>query len=312
MSLHNGLLAGTMLLVACGSDSGPTSSKAKDAGTGGSAGTLSDAASEAGASSGGSSGSGATGGSGGASGASGGSGGSTNPSGEAMPAQDLPGFKLIFSDDFVTDAPLGSFPGAAYGSGWTAYPDGWHDTSGNGQYSPGHTLSVQAGVLLIDVHTENGVHYVSAPEPMSGNGQVYGRYSVRFRATTTTSDYKTAWLLWPDSDKWPDDGEIDFPEGNLDGTIGAYAHHATPSGGQDAFDTSGVKYDGWHTATTEWSPGNVTFILDGQTLGVSTTLVPSKSMHYVMQTETNLDGIVPSDTSAGKIELDWVVIWAKN
>jgi beta-glucanase (GH16 family) len=210
----------------------------------------------------------------------------------------------------VTDADFGSFPGSAYASTWAAYPDGWNDTSKNGAYSPGKTLAVKQGVLDVFVHTENGVHYVSAPEPMTGQGQLYGRYAVRFRATQTTSDYKTAWLLWPDSDKWPDDGEIDFPEGNLDDTISAFAHWADPAGGQDAFSSS-AKYDAWHTAIIEWSPGNVTFILDGQPLGSSTQLVPSKSMHWVLQTETNLDGVVPSDSSEGRIEIDWVVIWAK-
>jgi hypothetical protein len=261
-------------------------------------------------------GSGASGGGGiPSSGGTTGTGGAPNaggtPSAEAMPTGDLPGWKLVFSDDFVTDASLGSFPGSAYEATWTAYPDGWQDTSKNGQYSPGKTLSVKSGVLSIDVHTENGIHYVSAPEPMKGVGQLYGRYSVRFRVTAMTPDYKTAWLLWPDSDKWPDDGEIDFPEGNLDGTISAFAHHANPAGGQDPFSSS-VTYDAWHTATTEWSQGKVTFYLDGSVLGTSTTMVPSKPMHYVMQTETNLDGHAPTDASVGNIEVDWVVIWGAN
>ncbi len=237
-------------------------------------------------------------------------GGAGTPSGEPMPVGDLPGWKLIFGDDFAVDVPLGSFPGTVYASGWTAYADGWHDTSGNGEYSPGKTLSVEGGVLVIFVHTENGVHYVSAPQPMLGQGQLYGRYAVRFRATQTTPDYKTAWLLWPDSEQWPDDGEIDFPEGNLDDSISAFAHYASPSGGQDAFPSS-AKYDSWHTAIIEWSAGSVSFLLDGQTLGTSTTMVPSTSMHYVLQTETNLDGVVPSDSSVGKIEIDWVAIWGR-
>jgi hypothetical protein len=34
-------------------------------------------------------------------------------------------------------------------------------------------------------------------------------------------------------------------------------------------------------------------------------------MHYVLQTETNLDGVVPSASSVGTLQIDWVVIWAK-
>jgi len=74
------------------------------------------------------------------------------------------------------------------------------------------------GVLDNVIHTENGVHMVSAPEPVipGGNpGVPYGRYVVRFRSDAIAG-YKTAWLLWPNSDNWPTDGEIDFPEGNLD------------------------------------------------------------------------------------------------
>ena len=226
-----------------------------------------------------------------------------------MPVGDLPGWKEIFSDDFLTDAPLGSFPGTLY-PGWTAYPDTYHDTSGNGQYSPERTLSVQGGVLHINVHTENGVHYSSAPEPMKGQGQIYGRYAIRFRATQMTNDYKAAWLLWPDSDVWPADGEIDYPEGGLASTFSAFAHYASAAGGQDAFDTM-TTFAAWHTAVTEWAPTGVSFYLDGTLLGTSTTEVPSKAMHFVLQTETRLSGGPPSNTSVGELQVDWVAIWAK-
>ena len=36
--------------------------------------------------------------------------------------------------------------------------------------------------------------------------------------------YKVAWLLWPKSGVWPRDGEIDFPEADLIGTISAFMH----------------------------------------------------------------------------------------
>jgi hypothetical protein len=233
-----------------------------------------------------------------------------SPSGAPIPSSDLPGWKLIFADDFLVDAPLGGFPGAAYVNSWTAYPNGWHDTSGNGVYSPARTLSVSDGVLIIDVHTENGVHYVSAPEPMKGIGHLYGRYSVRFRATQMTADYKTAWLLWPDSERWPAGGEIDFPEANLNASFNAFAHYANPAGGQDAFSSNGATYADWHTATIEWSPGRVTFLLDGTRLGSSVTDVPSTPMHWVLQTETNLDGVAPSALSVGRLEIDWVAVWS--
>jgi len=230
------------------------------------------------------------------------------PSGQAMPVGNIPGWRQIFADDFTTNARLGSFPGVAYSSNWSTYPDRRHDTSGNGTYMPSKVLSVQNGMLDYYIHTENGVHMVAAPVPQIAQ-RTYGRYELRFRADSLQG-YKTAWLLWPDSELWPADGEIDFPEGGLDSNIAAYMHYADPQGGQDDFET-GTAFSGtWHTAGTEWNAGRVTFYLDGKLLGTSTTKVPSKPMHWVLQSETSLSGAHPDDATAGHIQIDWVVAYA--
>ena len=227
----------------------------------------------------------------------------TTPSG--VPTADLAGWKLAFAEDFTRPAALGSFL-STYASTWTAYSAGWYDTSRNGRYDPAKTLSVSNGNLDIYLHTVNGVHYVSAPEPKLPV-MTYGRYSIRFQADQIAG-YKTAWLLWPDDDAWPEHGEIDFPEGNLDQNISAFAHWASATGGQDAFSTTRT-YATWHTATTEWAPGRITFILDGVVLGTSTRLVPSAPMHWVIQSETQLSGGAPADTAAGHVRIDWAAAW---
>ena len=233
----------------------------------------------------------------------------------AMPLGDVPGWHQIFTEDFNTAVPVGSFPGTVYKSKWGVYPDGRHDTSGHGTYYPSRVLSVSHGILNMYLHTEiiNGVavHMVSAPVPHlpALEGQAYGRYSVRFRADPVPG-YKTAWLLWPVSGVWPADGEIDFPEGKLSGTIDAFMHYANPAGGQAAFRT-GATYGGWHIATIEWQPGKVTFILDGQRVGVSTAQVPVDPMRYVLQTETCLGCGTPPDRAAGNVRVDWVVIYSR-
>jgi glycosyl hydrolase family 16 len=227
-----------------------------------------------------------------------------------MLAGDIPGWHQAFSEDFSTDAPVGGFPGTVYGSKWVSYSDGLRDTSGNGTYYPSKVLSVRNGVLNAFLHTENGIHMVAAPIPrLPGRvqHQRYGRYSVRFKADRVPG-YKLAWLLWPDSNNWPADGEIDFPEGNLNGTIGAFVHYANPRGGQDEFTTTVPEAGAWHIATTEWAPGTVRFILDDQIIGTATTQVPSNPMHWVLQTETQLSGGPPIDSAAGNVQVDWVVI----
>lgn len=225
----------------------------------------------------------------------------------AMPRGDLPGWSQVFADDFLTDVPVGAFPGTVYGDDWGAYRDGWPDTTDNGTYMPSKVLSVHDGVLDMFIHTENGVHLVSAPTPKVPAGR-YGRYSVRFRADPLHG-YRTAWLLWPDNEELPDDSEIDWPEGNLDETMFARMHYVHPTDAQSKFHTSATFTD-WHIATTIWTPRRVTFELDGRVIGSSSTQVPHKPMHWVLQTETSTDtGVVPDDATAGHVLVDWVVAY---
>lgn len=236
-------------------------------------------------------------------------------SGEAMPVGDLPGWQQVFADDFTTPVALGSYPAAVAAKWGRSYPDGWHDTTGHGSYSPSKVVSISGGIMNLDLHTENGVHLVAAPVPTipgaegSRGGLRYGRYAVRFRADVAPG-YKTAWLLWPDSGNWPHDGEIDFPEGNLDGPIKAFLHpqDGVSSAPSARFHT-GVPYTSWHTAVIERTEGGVTFLLDGRVVGSVSERVPNTPMHWVLQTETALIGPPPMDATRANVQIDWVAVW---
>jgi Glycosyl hydrolases family 16 len=254
---------------------------------------------------------------------------STGPSGAAMPTGNLPGWNQVFSDDFTTDVPLGSFSGctdgatvmtsncsglpASVSSQLWAYPDGWKDTSGNGTYAPSQVLSIHGGELDYNIHSSNGSSLVSAVVPKipggpNGNGLQYGAYAIRFRSDSLPG-YKTAFMLWPDSNTWPLDGEVDFPEGNLDGTMNAYMHQqgATSGSQQSAYSTN-ASYTSWHTAVIEWTPTSCRFILDGQVVGNSVSLVPNTPMHWVLQAETALTG-QPASSVAGHLDIDWIAAY---
>ena len=227
-------------------------------------------------------------------------------SGEGVPLGDLPGWRQIFADDFVTNVPVGRFP-AAVSAQWGGY-DGTRDTSRNGLYAPTRVVSIHDGLMDMHLHTEGGEPLVAAPMPKIPWGRLYGRYAVRFRADPLPG-YKVAWLLWPDSENWPADGEIDFPETDLTGPMYAYMHRtgATDPSDQDWFAT-GATMTSWHTAVIEWTPGMVRFLLDGQVIGTSTSRVPSTAMHWVLQVETSLS-TVPSAATDGHVLLDWVAVW---
>jgi hypothetical protein len=244
---------------------------------------------------------------------------SADPSGVAMPVGDLTGWRQIFTDNFATDVPLGSFP-AAVSSKWGAYPSPWKDTSKNGSYWPEKGISVHGGEMDIWLHTEtvNGVvqHIVQSPHPILPGkglyqGQLYGRYAIRYYMQPVAG-YKTAWLLWPDSDTWPRDGEIDFPEGDLTGNVYAFMHrqNGTTGSDQDGYSTNVPEAGAWHTAVIEWGPAHCRFYLDGTLIGDSTSRIPNTPMHWVIQTETQLSGGAPANTAAGHVYIDWVAVYA--
>jgi len=235
-------------------------------------------------------------------------------SGEPMPVGDIPGWHQVFSDDFTSTVPTGSFP-AAVSSTWSAYPDGWPDTSHNGTYMPSRVLSEHDGVLDMYLHTDNGVHMVAAPLPNipgavgSAGGLLYGRYAMRFHADSIPG-YKTAWLLWPDSERWPANGEIDLPEGSLDSSICGFLHYQNATSGSDqAAFCPGLTFTGWHTAVVEWTMSSVKFYLDGGLIGTVRSNIPSSPMHWVLQTETNNISAPPSDSAAGHVLVDWVSVY---
>jgi hypothetical protein len=253
-------------------------------------------------------------------------GGSTGPgagpSGIPMPtASTKAGWTYSYGQDFLTNAALGQFS-KVYGSGWAGY-DGVDDsTAKTGSYQPDTVLSVANGELDMYIHYDSSTGYydVCAPLPQppsnvnGGSAEYLGmRTTAVFKSTGQIPGYKTAWLYWPTSEVW-NDGEIDFPEGELDGTIGGFSHAAdvnSPQTNTLAVSSQSTYWSGWHTAVTEWIPGtSVEFFLDGVSLGKTTTNVASKSMHWVLQTETDLSGALPAQSASGHVDIDWVTVEA--
>jgi len=264
----------------------------------------------------------------------------SNASGIPCPTGDLSGWKLIWHDDFDEDFAVGAFPGP-YADKLLAYPDNYYDTSGNGQYNPKTTLSAADSILRKHIHTKDGQPQVCAPVPkidgtdIKWPGQLFGRYEVCIRFPDDLPGYKVAWLLWPDYGTNTQHkkggtgenvsggiGEIDYPENDLDQHehIGGFMHRMNATVGNDQYSMGNKACDTtkWHVYTIEWSRGLCRFLLDGTEIGKTTERVPDNhadgcpgSMHWVLQTETTLDGVVPDPDVQGDIEIDWIAIWAK-
>jgi hypothetical protein len=235
------------------------------------------------------------------------------PSGQAMPVGNLAGWRQIFAEDFNTSVAATDFASAIYSSKFTVYDDETRDTAGQrgapSRYYPSKVLSVRNGLLNLYLRTENGVPMGAAILPILPGNHLYGKYTIRFRSDPLKG-FKVAWLLWPDSEYWPHDGEMDFPESDLSETISAFMHRkgASSASDQDAYATSAT-YTSWHTTSIEWSPGRVNFILDGRLIGTSTARVPNTAMHWVIQTEACLP-TCPATSLAGNLQIDWLVAYA--
>lgn len=218
----------------------------------------------------------------------------------------------VVSQDFSTPAARGTFA-AKYSSSVAGY-SGFKDTSGVGVYKPSAVLSVANGNLDWYLHSENGVPQVATVLPTGYTGQTYGRYAIKFR-TDAVAGYKMAFMLWPTSDDW-NDGEIDWPDGNLGGN--AYPASAV-AGSYSA--SKGMTFDGpdhstaftmgtgWHTAVTEWTKGKVRWYWDGKLAGQTTKAsgVPTTPMRWTLQVETNTNQQKVAASAAGHVQVAWYV-----
>lgn len=248
----------------------------------------------------------------------------TNPSGQAAPSGDLTGWRHIFVDEFTKDAAIGSWANScepdkivytgAQGQKWRTYPRCYLDTYQKRPYRPDAVLSVTGGTLDFYLHQVDGKPAGANPSPLitgTSQYQSYGRYSVRMRVDRPgLNEYYVAFLLWPQSEVWPQDGEFDFPEGGLAGNAGGFHHYSgvgACSGCQAVATDIGASFTQWHTYTMEWSPGRIRYLLDNTVVLDSTLFVPSGPMRWQLQAETNGNG-----NSAGHLQVDWVSVWAYN
>jgi hypothetical protein len=223
----------------------------------------------------------------------------------AMPVGNLPGWTQTFTEDFSTNLAAGSWPGS-YGKQWLSY-DGFPDTSQKGWYDS-DIISAHDGALDLYLHTENGRALGAAPVPLVNGqwgGQTYGRFSVRMKSDALPG-YGTGFLLWADSGDW-NDGEVDFPESSLSENVKGYNHCLGNASSNCLVVNSSYNYTDWHTYTIDWTPSRMSFIIDGVTVGSTTSNIPSKPLHWVMQVATT--GTTPNASTAGHLLIDWATIY---
>lgn len=229
-------------------------------------------------------------------------------------------------------APLTGTPPAEPGAGWTlAYEDQFNGSQLNpGVWDAFQGISGHSKVRWVkdNVTVANGVVTLTVDTPANEAGaistqtsdlvQPYGKYEVRARIDEGKG-VGLAMLLWPQSQQWPRDGEIDFAEMPRRDRV-HFTNHYEENGHQYETDSMWLDVTQWHTYGVEWTPGSISFLVDGVVRKVMTEHIPSGPMFLAMQTEymgecTNGDWIpCPDETTPAivRAQLDGVKIYQRS
>lgn len=225
---------------------------------------------------------------------------------------DLPGWKLRVSTLFDGTYGPGQAPaGIAY------YPANYRDTAeqrkpGSGCYYDPLRATIHDGELDMHIGYVDGVRKACAVVPQFRSPNIRVHWG-GFRADRVTA-MKVAPLTWPDDNIWPDGGEADHPETDLDGgDVDSFWHYAQKAGiepHQDWFGWSGINLDRPHDYVIERRADQqyVAFGVDG-VFKRTTRLVGTSSMHPVNQAETNLRGATIPDGTHGHVYMTSLAVW---
>jgi beta-glucanase (GH16 family) len=171
-------------------------------------------------------------------------------------------------------------------------------------------VTVEDGALAIKGRGDvsGGIAWIGAPT-------TYGRWEFSARADAG-SGYSQVVLLWPDSDIWPEDGEVDvmeIPDPAKAETV-VTVHYGADDRQQSV--TVPGDFTQWHTYAVEWQPDHVTVYIDGDEVFTTTdpAAVPKVPMHLAIQNDVGpLPGWIPArdaDTpDVVGLHVDWVRLY---
>ncbi|MFP5023205.1 glycoside hydrolase family 16 protein [Pseudonocardia phyllosphaerae] len=145
-------------------------------------------------------------------------------------------------------------------------------------------VGVGGGLLTITAQPRAEKVGVSGGIAMKAPGQLYGRWEFRAR-TDAGKGYSPAILLWPDSEKFPDDGEVDMME--IPTAARTAAHAFVHYGKRNDLVQSATRGDftRFHDFALEWLPDRITWYVDGVKKWEvrDKKVIPTKPMHLCIQ-----------------------------
>jgi hypothetical protein len=218
----------------------------------------------------------------------------------AVPSDPGPQWKRVTTEDFDT------FRSDAYGT---------YDSVG----AFGNGLRRSSAISVAD-----GVLNITARGDVSGGmahklDQTYGRWEIRAR-TEKGRGFGSAILLWPESERFPQDGEIDISEVPSETRDRAHfiVHFAGPGGSDKVYGSYAEDdFSQWHTFAVDWLRDRIVFYVDGveRFRVTDRNIIPDKPMHLAMQFDQGpkKDWIPAPDATtpaAFALQVDWLRVYA--
>lgn len=222
--------------------------------------------------------------------------------GVAMPAGDFT--TLVLDEQFTS--PL-AYPDSAV---WLPYNGPGH--AGNGLRDPA-AFEIVSNQLVVTAWWDGS--RIHSGGMRHRRDYLYGRFEVRIKTEfDPTGQMSGLALTWPQSERWPYDGELDWYEtgNNLNADRNpfySYLHHYRGTWGGDQ--TRFVHYASatdWHVMTMDWSPDEIAVYRDGVLVNRLTdaTRIPAVPHHMCLQ----LDAFSNSPLAGPvKMYVDYARIW---
>jgi Alginate lyase/Domain of unknown function (DUF5047)/Glycosyl hydrolases family 16 len=233
-----------------------------------------------------------------------GSGGGTTPPVPPPTTADGTQAAVTLGWGAVIDGDEFEYTGSPSGSKWGMYDGEGH--GGNGLRRPS-AFSVANGVLTC---------YGDAGGTTGGmafkRDEKYARIEVRARTYSLNpggrgNRYHPVLILWPTSDRWPQDGESDFFETDCDsGELGWFIHIPGNDGSAQEGGTKDLDIQNWHNYAVEWDSKGTRGYVDGVKY-FDYGIRPPGPMHLTIQ----LDNFYGSGMEPGKLECAWVRVYQR-
>jgi licheninase len=127
------------------------------------------------------------------------------------------------------------------------------------------------------------------------------------KSSPASSGFHSVALLWPESDVWPDDGEIDFMEildparQTVTATVIRYDWNDLLLAPLNFHTELAIDATQWHSWAVDWTPDHIAGYVDGTQWFQTTNNVPHTPMLLCLQ----LDDFGGDISAGGQQTIDW-------